>query len=78
MIAALRGNLTNLRINCAGPRPATKSLAATATCATAFSTNLCAGSVHRGHPIKPANPLDRIRKTRSTNLRHTPPATKSP
>jgi hypothetical protein len=40
MIAAVRGNLTNLRVNCAGSRPATKSLVATATWATASSTNL--------------------------------------
>jgi hypothetical protein len=38
MIAAVR-NITNLRINFAGPRPATKSLAVTATSATASSTN---------------------------------------
>jgi hypothetical protein len=40
MIAAVRGNITNLRVNFAGSRPATKSLVATATCATASSTNL--------------------------------------
>jgi len=39
---------------------------------------LNAGSARRGHPIKPANLLDRARKTRSTNLARTPPATKSP
>ena len=41
MIAVVRGNLTNLRINCAGSRLAAKSLAVTATWATASSTNLC-------------------------------------
>ena len=40
MIAAVRGNLTNLRINCAGSRPATKSLAVRATWVRASSTNL--------------------------------------
>src|ERR1700687_4265967 len=40
MIAAVRGNITNLRVNFAGSRPATKSLALTATWATASSTNL--------------------------------------
>ena len=40
MIAAVRGNITNLHVNCAGSRPATKSLVATATYATASSTNL--------------------------------------
>jgi hypothetical protein len=39
---------------------------------------LNAGSARRGHPIKPTNLLDRARKTRSTNVRHTPKATKSP
>jgi hypothetical protein len=37
-----------------------------------------AGSAHRGRPIKLANLLDRARKSRSTNLRHIPTATKSP
>ncbi len=41
MIAAVGGNITNLRVNCAGSRPATKSLAVSATWATASSTNLC-------------------------------------
>jgi hypothetical protein len=41
MIAAVRGNLTNLRINCAGSRPATKSLAVRAIWTMASSTNLC-------------------------------------
>ena len=41
MIAAVRGNITDQRVNFAGCRPATKSLAATATWATALSTNLC-------------------------------------
>jgi len=39
---------------------------------------LNAGSAHRGRPIKPANLLDRVRKTRSTNLRHTPAADEIP
>ena len=39
---------------------------------------LTVGSAHRGSPIKPANLLDRVRKLRTTNLPHTPPATKSP
>jgi hypothetical protein len=47
MIAAVRGNLTNLRVNCAGSRPATKSLAVTAAWATASSTNL------RSMPVLP-------------------------
>ena len=45
MIAVLRGNITNLRVNCAGSRPATKSLAVRATWATASSTNLCSTPV---------------------------------
>jgi len=40
MIAAMGGNITNLRVNCAGSRPATKSLAVTATSATVASTYL--------------------------------------
>jgi hypothetical protein len=39
---------------------------------------LNAGSALRGRSIKPANLLDRVRKTRSTNLARIPPATKSP
>jgi hypothetical protein len=76
----VRGNITSLPVNFAGSRPATKSLAVTATWATASSTNLCsnAGSAHRGRPIKPANLLDCVRNTRSTNVPHTPPAAKSP
>jgi hypothetical protein len=73
MIAAVRGNITDQRVNFAGSRPATKSLAATATWATALS-NLCS------MPVLPIAVvlLDRVHKTRSTNLGHTPPATKSP
>lgn len=41
MIAAVRGKLTNLRINCAGSRLAAKSLAVRAAWAPASSTNLC-------------------------------------
>jgi len=79
MIKAVRGNITNLRVNCAGSRPATKSLAVTATWATGLSTNL------RSMPvlpivIAPSSPSTfstRVRKTRSTNAGRTPPATKS-
>jgi hypothetical protein len=79
MIAAMGGNITNLRVNCAGSRPATKSLAVTATWAKVPSTYpLNPGPAHRDRPIKDANLLDRVRKTRSTNIRHRPPATKSP
>ncbi len=39
---------------------------------------LNAASAHRGRPIKPANLRGRVRKSHSTNLRHMPPATKSP
>ncbi len=79
MIAAMGGNITNLRVNCAGSRLATKSLAVTATWATVASTSpLNPGPAHRDRPIKDANLLDRVRKTRSTNIRHRPPATKSP
>jgi hypothetical protein len=41
MIKAGRRNITNLRVNFVGSRPATKSLAAAATWATASSINLC-------------------------------------
>ena len=47
MIAAVRGNITNLHVNFAGSRPATKLLAVTATWATASSTNL------RSMPVLP-------------------------
>jgi hypothetical protein len=40
MTAAMGGNITNLRVNCAGSRPATKSLAVTATWAAVPSTYL--------------------------------------
>jgi hypothetical protein len=38
---------------------------------------LNAASAHRGRPINLANLLDLVHKTRSTNVRHAPPATKS-
>jgi hypothetical protein len=41
MIAVVRSNITNLRVNFAGSQAATKSLAAAATSATGLSTNLC-------------------------------------
>jgi hypothetical protein len=47
MIAATGGNITNLRVNCAGSRPATKSLAVSATWAIGLSTNL------RSMPVLP-------------------------
>ena len=80
MIAAMGGNITNLRVNYAGSRPATKSLAVTATSAAGLSPNL------RSMPvlpivIAPSSPSTfstRLRKTRSTNAGPTPPATKSP
>jgi hypothetical protein len=80
MIAAMGGNITNLQVNCAGYRPATKSLAVTATLGySSLNTSpLNSGPAHRDRPIKDANLLDRVRKTRSTNIRHRPPATKSP
>ena len=80
MIAAVGGNITNLRINCAGSRLATKSLAVTGDLGCSFvnKSPLNAGSAHRGRPIKPANLRGRVRKSRSTNLRYMPPATKSP
>jgi len=41
-------------------------------------SRLNAGSAHRDRPIKPADLLDRVRKTRPTDLGHTLTATKSP
>jgi hypothetical protein len=80
MIVAVRGNITNLRVNFAGSRPATKLLVAAATWATGLSTNLRSTPVLPVVVIRssPANLLDRVRKMRSTNVGHTPPATKSP
>ncbi|MET4292171.1 hypothetical protein ABIB06_003053 [Bradyrhizobium sp. LB8.2] len=43
----MRANITNLRINCTGPRPAAKSLAPAATSATGLSTN------RRSTPVLP-------------------------
>jgi|GEM_PF-4695711 hypothetical protein len=40
MIAVVCGNITNLRVNFAGSRPATELLVAEATWATDLSTNL--------------------------------------
>jgi hypothetical protein len=40
MTAAMAGNITNLRVNSAGSRPATKSLDVTPTWPTVRSTNL--------------------------------------
>jgi hypothetical protein len=80
MIAAVRGNITNLRVNFTGSRPATKLLAAEATWATGLSTNLCSIPVLpiAVVPIKPANLLDRVRETPPTHLGNKPPAPKSP
>ena len=80
MIAAIGGNVTNPQVNCAGYRPATKSLAATATWATVPSTQspLNPGPAHHDRPTKDVNLLDRVRETRSTNIRHRPPTPKSP
>jgi hypothetical protein len=76
----VRGNITNLRVNCAGSRPATKSLVATGRLGYSFVNKslLNPGLAHRDRPIKHINLLDRARKTRSTNFRNAPPATKSP
>jgi hypothetical protein len=79
MIAAVRGNPTNLRVNCAG---STGHQIARRHSNLRYSlvnkSPLNSGPAHRDRPIKHANLLDRARKTRSTNLRHAPPATKSP
>ena len=79
MIAAVRGNITNLR---QFRRLSTGNQIARRHGNLGYSlvnkSRLNAGSAHRDRPIMPADLLDRVRKTRSTNLRHTPPATKSP
>ena len=79
MIAAVRGNITNLR---QFRRLSTGNQIARRHRNLGYSfvkkSPLSAGSPQRGRPIKPANLLDRVHKTTSTNLRHTPPATKSP
>jgi hypothetical protein len=72
MIAAVRGNITNLRVNFAGSRPATKSLAATATCATASSTNLASVpvlpivGVRSSSPISSIASANRVQRTSDT------------
>jgi hypothetical protein len=80
MIAVVRGNITNLRVNFAGSRPATKLLVAKAICATGLvnKSRGNVGSTQRDRPIKPANLLKRGRKTPSTHLGNGPPAPQSP
>jgi hypothetical protein len=85
MIAVVRGYITNLRVNVAGSRPATKSLAAATTSAIGLSSHrlvnkslVIAGSAHRDRPINPVNLLGRDRKTPPTNLRHKPPSDEIP
>ena len=79
MIKAVRGNITSLRVNFVGSRPAIKSLPAAATWGYSLVNKslLNADSPHRRRPTKPVNLLDRVRKTPSTNVGHRPPATKS-
>src|SRR5437868_8427499 len=62
MIAAVGGNITNLRVNFAGSRPATKLLAAAANLGYKLLNKslLNAGSARHGRAIKPANLLGRI------------------
>ena len=80
MIAAVGGNIT--KPACQLRRLSTSNQIARRHGNLGYSfvkkSLLNAGSAHRGRPIKPANLLDRVRKTRSTNVRHTPPTTKSP
>ena len=73
MIAAIGGNITNPRVNCAGSRPATKSLVATATWATASSTNLHSIPVlpivivRSSTPIFSIAPAKRVQPTSDTH-----------
>jgi hypothetical protein len=80
MIAAVRGNITKptrqLRRLSTGHHIARRHDNLHYNLVNKSPLNL--GSAHRGRPIKPANLRGRVRKSRSTNLRHTPPATKSP
>jgi hypothetical protein len=76
---AVRANITNLRVNCAGSRPATKSLVATAAWATASSTNRCSipvlpiAIVRSSTPIFPIAPAKRVQPTSETHrLRRNP------
>jgi hypothetical protein len=73
MIAAMGGNITNLRINYAGSRPATKSLAVTATWATVPSTYLRSIPVlpivivRSSTPTFPIVPSKRLQPTSDTD-----------
>jgi len=80
MIAVVRGYITNLRVNFAGSRPATKSLAAATTSAIGLSTSLSsllalpiviARSIPSTFSVATAK---RLQRTSDTNR----PATKSP
>jgi hypothetical protein len=80
MINAVRGNITNLRVNCAGSRPATKLLAAAATSAAALLTSLSsmlALPIVIARSIPPALSVAAAKRVQ-TNVGHRPPATKSP
>jgi len=77
MIKAIRGNITYLHVNCVGSLLATKVVRRRDNLGYRLVDKflLNAGSIHRGRP--PTLSI-RIRKTCSTNVAHTPPATKSP
>ena len=80
MIAAMGGNITNMRVKLR--RLSTANQIARRHGNLGYSSvnisPLNLGLAHRDRQIKDANLLDRVRKTRSTNIRHRPPATKSP
>ncbi len=73
MIAAMGGNTTDLRINFAGSRPATKSLAVTATSATVSSTNrrstplLPIAGVRSSPPTSAVASTKRVQRTLDTH-----------
>jgi hypothetical protein len=73
MIAAVGGNITNLRVNFAGSRPATKLLAAAATWATVSSTNrrstplLPVAGVRSSPPTSAVASTNRVQRTSDTH-----------
>ena len=71
MIAVVRGYITNLRVDFAGSRPATKSLAARDNFVHRLVNKslVNAGSAHRDRPINPVN----LHRSRPQNAFNEPP-----
>jgi hypothetical protein len=80
MIAVVRGNITNLRVNFAGSLTSHQIARRRGNLGYRLvnKSQGDAGSANVIAPINPTNLLNRVRKTPSTHLGNRPPATKPP